>query len=156
MDDLLAWVAATDLASALRQSRWGYAAVNTLHVLGIALLVGAVVPLDLRLMGWWHEVEHPGIVRVLAPCAAAGLVTALTTGALLFSVGAPGYAANPAFLAKLVFIALGTVSAVAHHGKHGLVLQNASPAALRTAGMVSLISWLGAAISGRLIAYLGN
>lgn len=156
MDDLLAWIAGTELAGFLRQSRWGYAAVNTAHVLAIALLVGAIVPLDLRLMGWWREVEHTGLARVLAASATIGLVTAVLSGTLLFSIRAPEYAGNPAFLSKLALVAMGTVSAVLHHVWHGVLLEGASNAQLRTAGLISLMCWIGALVSGRLIAFLGD
>ena len=61
VDAVLAAVEASGLATALRFSRgWGYAAVNTAHVLGVALLVGAAVPLALRLLGLWRGVPLAG------------------------------------------------------------------------------------------------
>ncbi|MGI9452193.1 MAG: hypothetical protein ACR2QH_16365 [Geminicoccaceae bacterium] len=102
-----AWLAAlqgSELALALRFSRWGYAFVNTAHVLGIALLVGAIIPLDLRLLGVWNSFERAALVRVLAPVAAAGLALAVTMGFLLFSVRAVDYAALTLFRVKLLLI----------------------------------------------------
>jgi hypothetical protein len=58
VEALLAAVESTALAEYLRGARWSYAAVNGIHVFGIALLVGAIVPLDLRLLGLWRGVPH--------------------------------------------------------------------------------------------------
>ena len=72
----------------LRNSRWTYAAVNASHIVGIALLFGAIVPLDLRLMGCWRSVPIRTLARILVPVAACGLVLAIAAGLLLFSIRA--------------------------------------------------------------------
>ena len=63
LDALLAGLEATAVAQTLRTSRWLYAATNTAHIFGIALLVGAIVPLDLRLLGWWPDVPRASRMR---------------------------------------------------------------------------------------------
>ena len=80
MEALLAGLEATTVAQTLRTSRWLYAATNTAHIFGIALLVGAIVPLDLRLLGWWPDVPRQKLVRVLVPVAATGLALAVVAG----------------------------------------------------------------------------
>lgn len=141
---------------ALRFSRWGYALVNTAHVLGIALLVGAILPLDLRLMGAWSDVPRATLARVLVPVAAGGLVLAVTAGLLLFSVRATDYAALLVFRVKLLLIATGAGSAVALHLAHGLLLEGAGQRRLAGAGTLSVICWLGALVAGRMIAFAGD
>jgi hypothetical protein len=138
----------------LRFSRWGYAAVNTGHVLGIALLVGAILPLDLRLLGAWRSVALEPLARVLVPVAASGLLLAMTTGAFLFVTRAPEYAALDLFLVKLTLVATGVVHALSLHLGSGL--QGASPARRRTAGAVSLVFWVGALICGRMLAFVAE
>ena len=105
MAEVLAALAASDFVTALRMSRWLYAGVNTAHVLGIALLVGAILPLDLRLLGFWPGVPRDYLVRVLVPVAATGLALALAAGALLFATRAPEYAALTVFRVKLGLVA---------------------------------------------------
>ncbi len=156
MHDLLTALSASDLATALRTSRWLYASVNTAHVLGIALLVGAVLPLDLKLLGFWRDIGRDDLLRVLVPMAAAGLALAVTTGALLFSVRAPEYAANPVVWVKLALIATGAASALALHLVHGLRLESADRRRRAQAGAVSMTCWLGALIAGRMIAFTGE
>ncbi|HEX2479362.1 MAG TPA: hypothetical protein VHK45_08790, partial [Geminicoccaceae bacterium] len=63
MESVLDALVASAPAQWLRFSRWGYAAVNTTHVLGIALLVGAILPLDLRLLGLWRSVTLEPLAR---------------------------------------------------------------------------------------------
>lgn len=88
LEYFLAALEASAPAEYFRGARWGYAALSAAHALGLALLVGAIVPLDLRLPGFWPDLEHPNIARVLVPVAAAGLALAVSTGSLLFSVRA--------------------------------------------------------------------
>ena len=54
MEAFFAALETTAPAQYLRVSRWGYAAVSGAHILGIALLVGAILPLNLRLLGFWQ------------------------------------------------------------------------------------------------------
>jgi hypothetical protein len=138
----------------LRFSRWGYAAVNTTHVFGIALLVGAILPLDLRLLGVWRSVALEPLARVLIPVAATGLILAVTTGAFLFITRAAEYAAIDLFLVKVALIAAGAVHALSLH--LGSRLQNASPSRLRAAGAASLSLWIAALVCGRLLAFVDD
>lgn len=139
------------LAEWLRYSRWGYAGVNTAHVLGIALLVGAIVPLDLRLLGLWRTVELGPLYRLLSRVAAAGLLLAVASGILLFAVRASEYAALELFLAKLALVALGAIHALALH--LGTRFPEAPRTRQRLAGAVSLLTWPAALVCGRLLAF---
>ncbi|MEO1018011.1 MAG: hypothetical protein AAFY56_09995 [Pseudomonadota bacterium] len=156
MESLLATIQQTDLATALRFSRWSYAAVNATHILGIALLVGAILPLDLRLLGCWPGVNRTTLVRVLVPTAATGLALAVLTGILLFSIRATEYADLAIFRIKLVLIMLGAGSAILLHLRHGFTLETASAHRLRWAGFFSLCIWPCALLAGRMIAFVGD
>lgn len=140
--------------AALRFSRWAYAALNATHVLAIALLVGGAMPLSLRLFGFWPMVARAGIVRVLAVTAGAGLGLGLLSGALLFATRASEYAVNPAFQIKLVLILIGASSAVLAHWHHGRDLSGASETTARRIALISCVCWIGALLSGRLIAFV--
>jgi hypothetical protein len=154
VDAVLDALVASAPAQWLRFSRWGYAGVNTAHILGIALLVGAILPLDLRLLGLWRRVPLEPLERVLVPVAATGLLLAMTTGAFLFSTRAPEYAALDLFFAKLALIATGVFHALSL--RLGAGLQGASPARRRAAGATSLSIWLAALVCGRLLAFVGD
>jgi hypothetical protein len=100
------------LVAALRASRWSYAAVNASHIVGIALLFGAIVPLDLRLMGFWRSISIKALARILVPVAAAGLLLAIAAGALLFSIRAVQYSGTVLFQIKMALIVCGIGNAV--------------------------------------------
>lgn len=154
MEAVLEALVASAPAQWLRFSRWGYAAVNTAHVFGIALLVGAILPLDLRLLGAWQSVALEPLARVLVPVAATGLLLAIATGAFLFITRADEYAALNLFLAKLALIATGVVHALSLQLGSGL--RNASPARLRAAGATSLSIWVAALVCGRMLAFVAD
>ena len=156
MDALFAAIEGTGLAQALRSSRWGYAAVNAAHVFSIALLIGSVVPLNLRLLGLWRGVSREAVVRVLAPVAASGLALALLTGPLLFSIRAREYSGVGFLQLKLAFIAVAVLSALALCRSYGFLLKDAPRARLAGHAVLSTICWLGALVCGRLIAFAGD
>ncbi|WPZ36331.1 DUF2214 domain-containing protein [Thalassobaculum sp. OXR-137] len=156
MDGLLSALAASEAATALRFSRWSYAAANTAHVLGVAVLVGGILPLDLRLLGLWPRVEAGGLVRVLVPMAAAGLGLAVISGFLLFVVRPLDYAGNTAFLTKIGLISVGAASALSAHAVWGRWLERAGGSVRARVGAVSMLCWIGALIAGRMIAFTGD
>lgn len=153
MEALLDALAQSGAAQYLRFSRWGYAATNTAHILGVALLVGSIILMDLKLFGAWPQIAHDRLARVLLPSAFCGLFIALATGPLLFLTRPSEYFALEIFQIKLVLIAFGVLSAISAHLLYGRWLQTADrPARLRT-GAISLFCWLGALIAGRMIAF---
>lgn len=150
------WLASLESATpvaALRGSTWAYPLVNAAHLLGVALLVGAMVPLDLRLLGRWRSLPLAPLWRLLRASAAGGLMLAIAAGALLFSTDASAYAASRLFGLKMAVVAVGIANA--------LVLRLALPASpveplpawLRAGAAVSLAAWLSALVLGRLIGY---
>ena len=156
MEALFAALEGTGLAQSLRGSRWAYAGVNAAHILAIALLIGSVVPLNLRLLGVWRSISREAVVRVLAPVAASGLILALLTGSLLFSVRAREYSGVGFLQLKLTFIAVGVLSALVLCRAHGFLLKDAPRARLVGHAIVSTVCWLGALVCGRLIAFAGD
>jgi hypothetical protein len=150
VQELAAAIEASGLAGFLRASRWIYPAVNALHVLGVALLVGSVAPMDLRLVGLWRrELPVATVLRLLRPVAAAGAGLAVTTGALLFAVQARDYVALPAFWLKMALVALGLAHALANPR-----LAAATRGRQRLAGALSLAVWIVVLGLGRLLGYL--
>jgi len=136
----------------LRQSPTAYLFVNAAHILGTGLLLGAILPLDLRLLGFFRrfpvEVLGPFLVR----CAATGLSLALLAGAWLFSVKPHDYLANAAFRWKLVLLALALVNVgLQHWGTRGGLQISL---AVRIRAGISLCLWLSVLVAGRWIGFL--
>ncbi|MDE0705215.1 MAG: hypothetical protein OXH59_15995 [Rhodospirillaceae bacterium] len=156
MESLFAALEGTALAQTLRSSRWLYAGVNAAHIFAIALLIGSVIPLNLRLLGVWRGIPREAVVRVLAPVAAGGLILALITGPLLFSVRAREYSGIEFLQLKLIFIAVGVFSTLALCRTHGFLLKDAPRARLAGHAILSTVCWSGALVCGRLIAFAGD
>lgn len=121
-------------------------------MLGIALLVGAIVVLDLRLLGAWRGVPLAALARPTTTVAGTGLVLAMLSGAALFTVQAEDYAANPFLYIKFAAILLGLVNLAALRWTRGW-REGQRPGRAALAGGVSLLAWLVALVAGRLIAY---
>ena len=155
MADVAVWLEASLLARTLKSGPWLYPLLNLAHVLGIAALVGAVIVLDLRLIGVRPDLPVAALARATVPVAATGLALALLTGAALLTVRATEYAENPFLWAKFGAVAVGLANLAALHGsaawRGGEGRGNARRLAF--AGAVSLAAWLAAVSAGQMIAY---
>lgn len=154
MDAFLAVLEGTAFAEALKGGRWSYAAVNAAHIAGIALLIGASVPLGVRLLGVPAVVPREAAVRLLAPFAVAGLLIAVITGLALFSVRAREYADIGFFQVKMIVVVVGALSALIAHAAYGLRLQRAPDRRLVVHATLSLVCWSVALVCGRLVAFV--
>jgi hypothetical protein len=160
MLDVLGWLQSSSLGTFMRGSGvWTYPVVNVIHVLGVATLFGAVLILDLRLLGVWRRTSLPAITTVAAPVAMAGFALAAASGACLLATNALEYQNNPFLLMKFVAIGLGLINAVtlrrtaawkAHATRDP---SDSETRRLALMGGVSLVSWLTAVAAGRMIGY---
>ena len=138
---------------ALRESYLAYPLVNALHIVGVALLFGAIVPLDLRLAGWRRDGGPiDALSKLLLPVAVFGFLLAAGAGLLLFATDARAYAASPLFRAKLVFIALALLNALALRAVNWR-RPEPSDRRMAVAGTASMALWLAVIILGRLVGY---
>jgi len=140
------WLAALEhsaLARAVATSPHVYPLLSAAHILGIASLFGAILAVDLRLMGVLGEPAEP-VLPVLTRLAIAGFALAAVTGALLLLPEPAAYVANPAFQMKIALIAASGLLALAF-ARGGV--------SRRAAGAASLIFWTLTIIAGRYIAF---
>ena len=157
MDNLALAIESWPPAVALRRSIWVYPLVNTGHILGLALLVGAIVPMDLRLLGAWrNRIDISSLATVLLPVAATGLALAIATGSLLFVARAGDYVNSTLFLIKLMALSGAVVNLAWLHThpdwraarETGVVSGGVKVAALLSVGI-----WLTVLLLGRLVGY---
>jgi hypothetical protein len=154
---VLEWLSQSALSQALTSSPTLYIVVNAAHILSIGLLVGSVLPLDLRILGFFRSVPLAVLGPFLSRTAMTGVVLAILTGSLLFVVRADEYAANPAFLAKLALLVLGIANAVMLHttGAWRLARDNeAAPRGARLIAGLSFLIWPAAVVAGRWIGFV--
>ena len=153
--DILHWIRDTSLGAAVRQSRWMFATGETLHFIGLSMLVGGILIVDLRLLGFIRRVPIRAALAFL-PFVIAGFLINLATGIVFFSADPMMYWPNPAFKLKMLLILLAGVNAlvfmVLQH-RHTLSLgadENADAFTKVSAGL-SLGLWLGVLLLGRLL-----
>ncbi|RII82573.1 DUF2214 domain-containing protein [Neopusillimonas maritima] len=144
--------------AAFLQEYWvAYLVVNAAHILGIGLLLGAILPLDLLLLRSTRGRDLPTLGPFLVRAAATGAALAVTTGLWLFSVKPVEYAENPAFLLKVTLLVLAICNiALQHHGEHfNAALRSGRPSVrVRTLAVTSAILWLSVLIAGRWIGFV--
>jgi len=155
---LVDWIGAWPGAVLLQRSGTAYLLVNAAHILGVGLVVGAILPLDLRLLGFFRRMPLEVLGPFLSRAAATGVVLALTTGLWLFTVKPAEYLGNVAFLCKaaLLALALGNVL-LQHRNRHfRIALAGGAPPhpAVRVMAACSAILWLSVLVAGRWIGFI--
>lgn len=140
----------------VREFALAWLIANACHVLGLALLVGAIVPLDLRLMGVARSVPLADLGPFLRRVAACGLGLAAATGVLMLSAKPAEYLANPAFQTKLVLLAaaLANVLLLQRSAAFARALGGGeiSPG-VRLGAAVSAFLWLAVLAAGRTVGF---
>jgi hypothetical protein len=138
---------------------WTYGVVNLAHILGIAMLFGAIVVLDLRLLGVWRAVPLAALSGPAVTVAATGFALAVLSGIPMLATKAGDYIGNPFLFIKFPAIALALANVVLLHRSPAWKvhrLRDLSPRERhRLAGgaAASLVFWLTAITAGRMIAY---
>ena len=141
----------------LQESGTAYLFVNAAHILGIGLLVGSILPLDLRLAGCFRSVPLVVIGPFLMRVAAAGGATAVLMGLWLFSVKPSEYVANTAFLWKMALLAAALGNVILQHRSRDFTLAmegGSIGAAVRIRAILSALLWLSVLLAGRWIGFL--
>ena len=160
MYDFMAWLQGSALGHAMRESGvWTYGVVNLFHILSVASLFGAVLILDLRLLGVWPSVSLRSVTETSVPVAATAFTAAVITGTCLLATKATEYTSNPFLYIKFSAIPLALLNVWITHrlpGWKAIGSGQITPRQarrLRVAGGLSLVLWLTAVAAGRLIAY---
>lgn len=145
------------VAETLTNSSTLYIFVNAAHVLSIGLLVGAILPLDLRLLGFFRSVPLNVVGPFLSRSAMIGVVLAIATGSMLFVVRADEYAGNPAFLTKMTLLVIGIANALLLHATTAwrvALTGERVPGSVRLMAAVSMLIWTAALVAGRWIGFV--
>jgi hypothetical protein len=153
------WLANTPWSIALHESHYAYLGLLALHVLTLAVFVGTIAMVDLRLLGL-TMVGTPvsDVMARLLPWSAAGFVVMLVSGSrLCFAAPVLGYH-NFFFRFKMVALVLATINAWTFHRRMYRRVAEwdrdpVPPPMARMAGGVSLILWAAIITAGRMMPY---
>ncbi|WOS63633.1 DUF6644 family protein [Sinorhizobium fredii] len=157
MEEILAWIGTLPFALAIRRSATLYIFVNAAHILSIGIIIGSILPLDLRLIGLIRAVPVAVVGPFLSHAAAVGVALAVATGFCLFSVNPIEYAGNAAFLTKMTLLVLGVANAaLLQLAPQWRTAVKGGPISLRVrlSAWLSLMIWTGAVLAGRWIGFL--
>lgn len=139
-------------------TRWMWPTCETLHFIGLTLLMGVVLLVDLRVLGVLKGVSFASLHRLL-PWAAIGFGVNVITGVLFF-VGNPGqYTQNKAFYWKLALVMLAGLNAVYFtilEEPWDLGPQEDAPLTAKIAAASAMILWVGVMYFGSMLPFLGN
>lgn len=159
--DAPAWAAALEASRVgvlMRGSFVLYPIANLGHILGLILLAGSIVVLDLRLLGAWRRtIDADALSAALTPVIVVGFLLMAITGTLLLSADARPLTTNPAFQIKAALLAFALANALAFRWLWTWQLprwDEAAPTIARLQVAASLALWLMVAAAGRLIGYL--
>ncbi len=159
VDSWFEHLASTPFAKAISQGAVAFPMLECMHVLAITVVVGTIMVVDLRLLGYRsHRRGVRQLVRDLIPYTWGAFALAFVAGSLLFISNAPKYAHNPQFQVKMVLILAAAVNmGVFHLTIYRRVQEwderSPPPAAARLAGLTSLGLWITVVFLGRWVGF---
>lgn len=149
------WCENSLIGAGIRHSIWQFPVIETIHLMGLTILFGSLMIVDLRLLG---IVLRRHSVAVVASDFMIWFWTALLisvcTGVAMFLSEATRMSYNSAFFVKIVLIVLAVTFHLTVHRK--AVSSSATNSVLmgRFTACLSLLCWLSVALAGRAIAFV--
>ena len=139
------------MGQALASHPWAYPMLEVLHILGIGLLLGNLLLLEIRLWGLGVSVPVRPLARLCLLLALLGFTLAAASGLLMFATRAEELLANRAFTVKMLLLMLAGANAAWFHGRASLDKLDHTARGLMLA---STLIWVLVVSSGRWIAYI--
>ncbi|MCY7371294.1 MAG: hypothetical protein LH479_10610 [Polaromonas sp.] len=130
---------------------WAYPALGVVHIIGIALLLGNLVLLELRVFGFGAALPIGPLARLSLLLAATGFTLAAASGLLMFSSQPAELLSNRAFTLKMLLLLAAACNAAWFHGRNSL---GRLDRVARVQMVGSTLIWLAVVGCGRWIAYL--
>jgi tryptophan-rich sensory protein len=157
--EFLKWLQALPLSVFIHKTAWAFTAVEVIHIFAIAFMIGTIVIVDIRLLGF-GSAKRPftEFSQLLLPFTWIAFAIAVIAGAILFISRPMEYFGNPVFWTKMVLIALAGINMavfelITVRGVKDWDLANSPPLAARLAGGISITCWLLVLFCGRLIGF---
>lgn len=135
----------------LKSSVWAYPALEVLHICGIALLLGNLVLLEMRVFGRGAGLDVKVLASLSLGIAGVGFFLAAASGLLMFASQAAELLTNRAFTLKMMLLMLAACNAAWFHGRDSL---GRLDSVARMQMVLSSLIWLAVIACGRWIAYV--
>jgi hypothetical protein len=136
---------------AIAEHPWAYPALEVVHIVGIALLLGNLVLLELRVWGAAPTLPLRALARLALGVSVAGFALIAASGLTMFAANPGELLANRTFVVKMGLVGLAGINAAMFHARGGL---DRLDALAKSQTALSLGLWLAVIICGRFIAYL--
>jgi hypothetical protein len=136
---------------AIAEHPWAYPALEVVHIVGIALLLGNLVLLELRVWGAAPTLPLRALARLALSLSVAGFGLIVASGLTMFAASPGELLANRTFIVKMGLVGLAGINAAMFHARGGL---DRLDALAKAQTVLSLGLWLAVIICGRFIAYL--
>lgn len=151
------WVRGTGLSQFVLEHYWLWPVAESLHFLGLSLLIGTVGLFDLRVLGFAKSLS-PAALHRLIPWGIGGYVLNMLTGIYFFFGFPDQYAYNRAFYFKLAFMAVAGANLLlfygsAFRGVKSLAAEADAASRAKLFAGISLAMWVGVITAGRLITF---
>ena len=150
-----AWCEHSAVGGAIRSSNWLFPVIEAFHLLGLAVIGGAVLVVDLRLFGiGLRRLPVAQLARDAQPWLIASLMVMVATGSLMFMSEAIKCYYHPAFWVKMTSLFLAIVFTFTVHKK--VVMEDEArmgPLWSKLVALVSVVLWSGVGIGGRWIGF---
>jgi hypothetical protein len=133
-------------------------ASETLHFIGLWLIFGIILLVNLRLLGFMPSIPYSAVHRLL-PWAAIGFMVNAITGMLFVTATPDQYGENISFLWKIIFLVVAGFNllyATVFEGPWHVEAGQKAPLRVRIAGASAIIAWGGVMYFGRMLPFLGN
>jgi len=151
--ELFYWLEYLPLLVEMRGSPWLFPAIATLHLFGLVMIGGAVLVVDLHLLGFGLSRQPTAeLARDTEPLLLTGIAINLTTGLLLFLCFATKYYYLAPFWVKLACLTGVLIFTFTIH-RRVVMDHERTAAASRLVAFVSMSLWIGVALGGRLIGF---
>lgn len=141
----------------VRDTPWTWIAAETLHFIGLSLLVGVIGLIDLRMLGFMKQVPFAALDRLL-PWAILGFAMNVFTGMLFFAAAFGQYTGNTAFYWKLVFVLVAGANTLYFSFDRAWTFEPGrdAPMLSKAAATVALASWVLVMYYGSMLPFIGN
>jgi hypothetical protein len=155
----LKWLESTRLAEFIRESEWAFPTIESVHVIALALVVGTIAIVDLRLLGLAStNRSYTGLSREVLPWTWACFGLAVISGSLMFISQPVGYFGNFAFRCKIVLLCLAGINMlvfqlITGRGASEWRQEHAVPLVGKIAASLSLALWIAVVFVGRWIGF---
>jgi hypothetical protein len=151
------WCEATAIGTAIRSSPWAFAVIESVHLLGLSVIGGAVLLVDFRLLGLGLKNQRIAEVAHAAfPWLVGSLLVMLLTGVSLFLSEATKCYDSQAFWVKMISLALAMGFTFTIRRKATLADERrVRPIWFKLVALASLTLWFGVGAAGRWIGFSG-